>query len=178
MLVLLFSGSLSGKPSLDDSSCLDARPPELVVPGPLRLHRIGFPLCPLAAASKADNAACNSGEDEDGERHPEPGSGTGGSANVVHLVLDVHEERNINGEDDEGEESSEEGDERCNEEDGEMGGEGKKPGYENRSGGDGVNDGSARPGSTDALAANSRVISIALERSVSKGSDGPSSPSK
>jgi len=99
---------------------LDTVSPELVIPGPLGLNGIRLGLGLLATASKADDAACDRGEDEDDEGHPKRGPRAGASVDIAHLVLDADKEGNVNGKDDEGEERSEEGDEGSDEEDGEV----------------------------------------------------------
>jgi len=110
-----------------------------VIPGSLGLHRVGFGSLG-ATTAKADDAACDSGEHEDHQSHPESRAGGGMSTNVVHLSLDPNKESNIDSEYDERKESSEEGHKRCDQGYGEMSGEGEAQSDENDGRGDGVND--------------------------------------
>jgi len=136
-------------------------PPKLVIPGLPSFHRIGFlGLCP--PPSKADDAARDGGEDQDDQGHPEGGAGGGRAANVAHLVLDVREEGDVDGEDDEGEEAADKGDERGDEGEGEVGGEGEEEGDEEGGGGDRVDDEPTRPGLANRVTADGAIVCIAL----------------
>jgi len=114
--------------------------PESPSPIVIRLH-----LVLTASTTEADDASSDGGEDQHDERHPEGWTRGGMPTDGVHLVLDISKERNVDGEDDQCEESTEEGDERCDEGHGEMRTKAEQPSDEDDYSRNWVNDQPSRP---------------------------------
>jgi len=102
----------------------------------------------IASPSEADGASAKDEEDERSESQPETGTGHSLSPNteVIHLVLCVSKEGDIDTECDEGQDSCEEGGETCDEGDGEVLAESEEESDEAESSGDGCDGQPASPG--------------------------------